>query len=66
MSEGVKVTIGSIVHLKSGSPRMTVVKVNNSWLTTAWCVFGTGQMQYCKLPIEAFMVQKYQAVRGVV
>lgn len=47
--------VGDVVHLKSGSPRMTVVSMHpdNPDITVAWVVYNTGELKQAVLPVLA-------------
>jgi uncharacterized protein YodC (DUF2158 family) len=46
--------IGQTVYLRSGSPKMTVVRqVDDKTVECVWTVFGTGVLQRAELPAAA-------------
>lgn len=48
------VTVGTTCYLKSGSPRMTIVRiVDDVTVEVAWCRYDTGEMHRDTLPLVA-------------
>lgn len=48
---------GDIVYLRSGSPKMTVIKVDGvgtRWITVVWVAYGKSKMEERCLPSFAF------------
>lgn len=48
-------SIGDVVHLKSGSPKMTVTAVNDPWVSVVWIDFHKGDSKELSLHENCFL-----------
>lgn len=59
-----EIQIGDTVYLRSGSPRMTVVNVDDAHLTVRWIVFESGEPQQMIAPAVCFELHKAVTKEG--
>lgn len=51
--ERVQILAGDTVHIKSGSPRMTITAVAKTRARVVYCAFGTNTVIECSVPLIA-------------
>lgn len=44
--------VGETVRLKSGSPRLSIVSIDDNRISVSWITYGTHLLQIATFPIE--------------